>query len=103
MINYLLRRPSSSPYLTMLPTDEALFGEDELLGSLERHPPDVLVLVHRTTDEFGLPLFGRDYAQRTAGWIQPRYAVAFTVGDPPLQPDTRFGIRALRRAFPAGP
>jgi hypothetical protein len=102
MINYLLRRPSSIPYLTMLPSDQAQFGEDELLGSMERRPPDVVVLVHRTTTEFGLPLFGRDYAPRTLDWIYARYAVAFTVGDPPLQADARFGIRALRRAGPAG-
>jgi hypothetical protein len=100
MINYLLRRRSSIPYLTMLPSDEAQFGEDELLGSLQRRPPDAVVLVHRTTHEFGLPLFGRDYAQRTLEWVYARYAVAFTVGDPPLQPDARFGLRALRRAAP---
>jgi hypothetical protein len=102
MINYLLRRPSSIPYLTMLPSDEAQFGEDELLGSLERRPPDLVVFVHRTTHEFGLPLFGRDYAQRTVEWIYARYGALFTVGDPPLQPDTRFGIRVLRRAPDGG-
>jgi hypothetical protein len=97
MINYLHRRPSSIPYLTMLPSDEAQFGEDELLGSLERRPPDLIALVHRTADEFGMPLFGRDYAPRTLQWVQAHYAPAFTAGDPPLQPGTAFGIRVLTR------
>lgn len=97
MINYLQRRPSSIPYLTMLPTDEAQFGEDELLGSLERRPPALIALVHRTADEYGTPLFGRDYAQRTMEWVQAHYAPAFTVGDPPLQPGSAFGIRVLTR------
>jgi hypothetical protein len=97
MINYLHRRPSSIPYLTMLPTDEAQFGEDELLGSLERRPPELVALVHRTADEFGTPLFGRDYAQRTMHWVQAHYDSAFTVGDAPLQPGTAFGIRVLKR------
>ena len=96
MINYLLRRPSSIPYLTMLPTDEATFGEDELLGSLQRRPPTLIALVHRTTDEFGTPLFGRDYAQRTRAWIDAHYTSAFTVGDPPLERGANFGIRILK-------
>src|SRR4029078_2425064 len=77
MINYLHRLPSSIPYLTMLPTDEAQFGEDELLGSLERRPPALIALVHRTAEEFGTPLFGRDYAQRTMQWVQAHYTPAF--------------------------
>jgi hypothetical protein len=103
MINYLLRRRSSIPYLTMLPSDEAQFGEDELLGSLQRRPPTLLVLVHRTTEEFGTEVFGRDYAQRTMQWIDAHYTPVFTVGDPPLQPGARFGVRVLRRAAEAGP
>jgi hypothetical protein len=97
MINYLLRRRSSIPYLTMLPSDEAQFGEDELLGSLERRPPAQLVLVHRTTEEFGTPVFGSDYAQRTMQWVASHYTPLFTVGDPPLEPGARFGIRLLTR------
>ena len=97
MIDYLLRRRSSIPYLTMLPSDLATFGEDELLASLQRSPPDFIALVHRDSSEMGPRLFGRDYAQRTLGWIRAHYVPAATVGDPPLQADTRFGIRLLRR------
>lgn len=97
MVNYLLRRPSSIPYLTMLPSDEAQFGEDELLGSLQRRPPELVALVHRTADEFGAPLFGRDYSARTMEWIEAHYATAFTIGDPPLQPGSAFGVRLLAR------
>jgi hypothetical protein len=97
MINYLLRRPSSIPYTTMLPTDDALFGEDEMAASLRRNPPALIGLVHRTTDEFGAPLFGRDYARRTREWIDARYAPAFTVGDPPLEPGSAFGVQVLMR------
>jgi hypothetical protein len=98
MINYLLRRTSSVPYLTMLPSDEAQFGEDELLGSLQRRPPDALALVHRDTAEFGPTFFGTDYAQRTLGWIHTRYTPLFVAGDRPLRPQARFGIAVLRRA-----
>jgi 4-amino-4-deoxy-L-arabinose transferase-like glycosyltransferase len=97
MLNYLHRLPSSIPYLTMLPSDEAKFGEDELLGALQRDPPALVALVHRDTSEFGPRFFGRDYAQRTMGWLRAHYAPQATVGDAPLQPEARFGIQVLRR------
>ena len=97
MINYLLRRKTSLPYLTMLPSDVATFGEDELLAALQRAPPDYVALVHRDTSEMGPRFFGRDYGQRTLAWIGERYVSAGGVGDPPLQPGSAFGIRVLRR------
>jgi hypothetical protein len=103
MINYLLRLPSSIPYLTMLPSDEAKFGEDELLGALQRDPPALVALVHRDTSEFGPRYFGRDYAQRTMAWLLTHYIARGTVGDPPLRPDSRFGVQVLRRRTPAEP
>jgi hypothetical protein len=103
MLNYLQRLPSSIPYLTMLPSDEAKFGEDELLGALQRDPPALVALVHRDTSEFGARFFGRDYAQRTMQWLRARYAPQATVGDVPLQPEARFGIQVLRRRAAEAP
>ena len=96
MINYLARRPTSVPYLTMLPVEEDLFGEDELLGALQRRPPHLVALVHRSTGEFGPEYFGTDYAVRTLQWVRAGYAPLFAVGDPPLQPQARFGIAVLQ-------
>ena len=98
MINYLLRRRSSIPYLTMLPSDLATFGEDELLAALQRSPPDFIALVHRDSSEMGPRFFGRDYGRRTLDWIRARYVPAGGVGDPPNDPASAFGIRVLRRA-----
>jgi hypothetical protein len=103
MINYLRRLPSSIPYLTMLPSDEAKFGEDELLGALRRSPPALVALVHRDTSEFGAGYFGRDYARETMRWVRAHYAPLVTIGDPPLQAETRFGIQVLRRRDAAAP
>jgi dolichyl-phosphate-mannose-protein mannosyltransferase len=100
MINYLLRLRSSIPYLTMLPSEFAAFGEDELLGSLQREPPVLIALMHRGTAEYGPRFFGRDYGRRTAAWIVEHYEPAGRVGDPPLQPGSTFGIVALRRREP---
>jgi hypothetical protein len=80
----------------MLPSDEAQFGEDELLGALQRRPPHLVALVHRSTAEFGPEYFGTDYAVRTLQWVRAGYAPLFAVGDPPLQPQARFGIAVLQ-------
>jgi hypothetical protein len=45
----------------------------------------------------GGQFFGRDYAQRTMEWIAARYAPLGSAGDPPLRPESTFGISVLRR------
>jgi hypothetical protein len=97
MVNYLLRVPSSIPYLTMLPTEVAIFGEEELFASLRRRPPSYILLVHRETVEYGQRFFGRDYARPMMEWIRERYARVGGAGDPPLQPGSNFGMALLRR------
>jgi hypothetical protein len=97
MLNYLLRMPTSIPYLTMLPTEVPLFGEDALLGALQRRPPTFILLVHRETGEYGQRFFGRDYALRVAEWISRSYVRVGGAGDPPLRPGSSFGVAALRR------
>lgn len=97
LLNYLLRLPSSVPYLSMLPSDVAQYGEDELLGALRRGPPSLIVLVHRDSSEFGARFFGRDYGELMARWIAERYEPIGRVGDPPLQDGSTFGLAVLRR------
>jgi hypothetical protein len=102
MINYLLRRRSSIPYLTMLPTEMATFGEDTLLSALQRDPPELIVLAHRETIEYGPRFLGTDYGLRVSGWIAQNYVRVGNVGDPPLRPGSNYGMLALRRRD-AGP
>jgi hypothetical protein len=103
MINYLLRMRSSVPYLTMLPSDVATFGEQTFVESLQLRPPSLIVLVHRDTSEFGARLFGSDYGLRVADWISAHYVRVGGAGDPALHPGSTFGVTALRlRTLPAG-
>lgn len=103
MINYLLRMRSSIPYLTMLPSDVATFGEQAFVESLRLRPPSLILLVHRDTSEFGARLFGTDYGLRVADWISAHYVRAGSAGDPALRPGSKFGVTALRlRTLPAG-
>jgi hypothetical protein len=96
-INYLLRTRSSIPFVTVLPSDVATFGEGAFLDAFQRDPPEVILIVHRDTREFGAPFFGADYARALAEWIGARYVPAGRAGDAPLRDGSRFGIAALRR------
>jgi hypothetical protein len=86
-----------TPYLNFMPPELLLFGEDRIRGALDAAAPTWLVLVHKDTSEYGVPLFGRDYGRPFPPWIATHYEVVETIGDPPLQPGSRFGLAVLRR------
>lgn len=103
MLNYLARRTNSTPYTILMPTGIEVRGEEEILASLRRKPPDWVVLVHKDTSEFGYRYFGTDYARRIGNWVRAGYQPLRLVGSPPLRSD-RFGILLLRkRVDPAPP
>jgi 4-amino-4-deoxy-L-arabinose transferase-like glycosyltransferase len=97
MLNYLLRRPSSTPYANFMPPEVLLFGEQRMLEAFLTAPPDVVVIVHKDTSEYGLPLFGSDYGQALYDWVRRSYVSELRLGQPPLQQGTRFGIEVLDR------
>lgn len=99
MLNYMARRASSSPYPSFLPPEFVLFGGDRLLASLVRDPPEFIALVDRPTEEYGLPVFGRDYGRDMSAWVAARYQEVVAIPASPLQAG-RYGIRLLRRAAP---
>ena len=47
-----------------------LFGEQQMLRSLQTHLPDFVLVLHVDYDEFGYRFFGRDYGQRILAWIE---------------------------------
>jgi uncharacterized membrane protein (UPF0136 family) len=96
MLNYLARRSSSSPFVTFLPPEIIMFGQDRILNSLQSHPPDYVAVVDRPTDEYGVPVFGRDYGEPILTWIAAGYRPVASIESTPLQ-EGRFGIRLFRR------
>jgi hypothetical protein len=78
-----------------------VFGEDRILEDLRAQPPDYVVLVHRETGEYGLPLFGTHYAPRLLEWVRDAYEPVALVGAPPLArerlEDRGRGFEVLRR------
>lgn len=101
MINYLARSENPTPFINFMPPEMILFGESKMLAALDSRPPDLIVVTHKPTHEYGLPWFGRSYARDLSAWIRGRYHPVQVYGDPPLQPASRYGIAILARN--AGP
>jgi len=93
MLNYLTRRRSPTRYITFLPPELILFGEQQIVDALTADPPTTLVLVHKDTREYGYPLFGRDYGRQIMDWVRERYEPSGPpIGDEPLAPGSQFGV-----------
>lgn len=96
MMNYLSRRPTPTRHLNFMPPEMELFGEDVILADFEEaEPPAAILIIHKDTSEYGFPFFGVDYGTKLSTWAQQRYRPDWLGGDPPLQPNTRFGIGLL--------
>ena len=96
MLNYLLRRPTPTPHFSFNPFELRVYGEQEILDGFRSTPPSSVVLIHHDTSEHGARFLGLDYGQSLLAWIRERYRIALQLGDPPLQPGTRFGVAVLR-------
>lgn len=96
ILNFLSRRPNPTPYVIGNPADTRIFGEDRMLDAYRACPPDYVALVHCDTSIYGYKFFGRDYAQRLAGWIASSYETVGRAGAMPFSSD-EFGIVLLRR------
>ncbi|MFL6203403.1 MAG: glycosyltransferase family 39 protein [Thermoanaerobaculia bacterium] len=97
MINYLARSENPTPFVNFMPPEMILFGEPHILAALASRPPDVVVVTHKPTHEYGLPWFGRSYARDMGAWLERHYHLVQLFGDPPLQPGSRYGIAILVR------
>ena len=97
MLNYLSRLESPLRVVTVMPPELLTFGEGSIIQSLRAAPPTFVVFVHRTTGEYGLPLFGTDprYGQRTMDWVKARYRSIRTLGNQPLT-ESGYGIEIFK-------
>ena len=97
MVNYLSRRANPTPYINFMPTELAIYGEQNMVAALKADPPDLVVLVHKDTSEYGFPFFGKDYGDRLRSWVDANYREAgFALGARPFETD-QFGVVLLER------
>ncbi|HJO26463.1 MAG TPA: hypothetical protein QF730_04365 [Planctomycetota bacterium] len=96
MLNYLARRATPTPFINFMPPEFAFFGGQTMLAALRASPPDLVVLVHKDTSEYGLPLFGRDFGVELMDWVRSNYVESWRVGAKPLErAHSRFGLAIL--------
>lgn len=96
-LNYLARLENPTPYINFMPPEIVLFGEERILAAFQAAPPDVVVITHKDTSEYGYKFFGVDYARQLGAWLRAEYRAVQVFGDPPLQPQSRFGAAVLVR------
>ena len=104
MINYLARRVNPTPYYNFMPPELAMFGEPQIFAAFREHPPDLILLAHKDTSEYGFPFFGRDYGRELYAWVRSEYAPVWLVSVPkgaePLREGTVFALQLLARSPP---
>ncbi|MES9868582.1 MAG: hypothetical protein ABW090_08840 [Sedimenticola sp.] len=96
MINYLARMENSTPYINLMPPEVLMFGEQKIIDSFKKNPPDYMAVVHKVTSEYGYDYFGRDYAVGLGDWISRNYQVLELIGNRPLV-DNKYGILLLKK------
>ncbi len=98
MLNFLTGEKNSTPYVTLMPPEMILFGENNILNSFEKNPPDKILLIHIDTSEYGYPFFGQEYyGVGIMDWIKSTYNPLGTFGDKPLVSGSTFGIEILQK------
>jgi len=106
MINYLSRRVNPTPCLVWVPPVMAVYGQTNMNAMFEASPPDYIVIIARSTAEFGAGYFGyyHDYGTELMRWIEGHYDRVYPAPAPGgNQPFARLQTWKRRAAIlPAG-
>jgi hypothetical protein len=97
LLNYLARVPAPAKYINYMPPELLMFGEDKMVADLRAAAPAAIVLLHKSTAEYGFPWFGKDYGKLFQAWIDESYAKGVLYGDEPLRDGSHYGVRILWR------
>ena len=109
MINYLSRRVNPTPCLVWVPPVMAVYGQANMTAAFEKNSPDYVLIIARTTTEFGVGFFGyaRHYGTDLKQWIDDHYDRVYPVPDPAGEspPGSPFfaELQILKRRPPALP
>ncbi len=100
-LNFLTDRPNPLREEIITPGYLDAEGEERAIRQLAESNTRVILVMNRTTKEFGAPAFGRDYCQRLMSWIEKNFEEAAVFGPDrnsnPQFGDETFFIRAYRK------
>jgi hypothetical protein len=96
MLNYLTRHENKTGYTFLDPFAIDLFGEDNIIKSLQKTRPSYIILVNWSFAEFGKTYFGRDFGQWIYSWILINYETTRQMGAKIIA-EKGFGIQIMKR------
>jgi hypothetical protein len=110
MINYLGRHVNPTPYPVWLPPEMDAFGQTNMIVAFRKSSPDYVVILERSTAEYGVGYFGYypRYGTELMAWIDDHYDRVYpapdTIGKSPAGNPSFAELRILKRrpGLPAG-
>ncbi len=96
LLNFLTGLREPTRFITLMPTEAAVWGEETITEEFRKQPPDWVVLIHKDTSEFGARFFGRDYLTGLGALVASRYEPVALWGDEPFSGEG-FGVKLLKR------
>jgi hypothetical protein len=102
MINYLTRRRSPAAQSFFYAAVTSGGGEGEIVNELQRHPPDLVVVLSRDLRFYGVARYGDQTGEGRdlLRWVVANYRVAWHIGGDPLDPLDVGGV--ILEARPGG-
>jgi hypothetical protein len=105
MINYLSRHVNPTRHLLWLPLVMAGFGQTNMTAAFEENSPDYVVIIARSTSEFGVGYFGYypRYGTELKHWIDGHYDRVYPADATEIIPagnNPFFGLQIMKRRPP---
>ncbi len=92
MVNFQAQRANSTPYINFMPIEFNMFGEDNITRAFRQHPPDLICLATKNTEEYGSQVFGETYGKELRRWIMDNYV---QVGSPIESKHRQFSFSSM--------
>jgi hypothetical protein len=106
MINYLARRVNPTRYPVWLPPEMEVFGQTNMTAAFARNAPDYVLLLSRSTVEYGVgpfghyPRYGTELIQWIEGHYDAVYPTACAAGKFPAGNQSFATLQILKRHLP---
>lgn len=104
MINYLSRRVNSTKFPVWLPPEMDMFGQTDMTADFEINSPDYIVILERSTVEYGVGFFGYypQYGTSLKQWIDEHYDRVYPAAKSNNPDHKRFSALEILKRRPAG-
>lgn len=73
MINFLTKRPNSTPFIHIMPPEWTIFGNDNILAAFRSHPPDLICFINTSIRGYGIESFEESYGVALVSFTKEHY------------------------------